>query len=243
MVLCYNAVTPCHWGDAKLAFPETRQTGHSCRFAIRPTYHCRSQLLRFRGLSFDLKYLLDQKPWDTGVTPPEVKELIESNALSPGRALDLGCGTGTNCIYLAHHGWEAVGVDFSAVAIQWARLKARRAGVTCQFHHADATDLSFLVDPFDLALDIGCLHSIPQKERQQYRAALSRLVRPGGLYMLYAFTGRPDRPTPRGVTPTQVRHLFAPAFVVQRQEGGDDPTGPQSAWYWLRRVGERAVQS
>jgi SAM-dependent methyltransferase len=192
--------------------------------------------VRFRGLDFDLKYLLGQKPWDTGVTPPEVKEMVENAALGPGRALDLGCGTGTNAIYLAHHGWEVVGVDFSALAVRQARRKARRPGAACQFHHADVTDLSFLVDPFDLALDIGCLHSIPPEGRSRYGAGLARLVQPGGLYLLSAFGGHPDRPGPRGVTPTQVRHLFAPAFVVERQEQGDDPTGPPSAWYWLRRI-------
>jgi cyclopropane fatty-acyl-phospholipid synthase-like methyltransferase len=198
--------------------------------------------LRFRGLDFDLKYLLGQKPWDTGVTPPEVREMIESAALKPGRALDLGCGTGTNCIYLARHGWEVVGVDFSAVAIWRARQKARRAGAACQFHHADVTDLSFLAGPFDLALDIGCLHSIPRAGWQRYGAVLTQLVRPGGLYLLYAFTSHPDRSASRGVTPAEVRHLFAPAFGVERQEGGDDPTGPRSAWYWLRRTQEPAVE-
>ena len=43
--------------------------------------------------------------------------------MEPGRALDLGCGTGTNAIWLAQHGWTAVGVDFSALAIESARRK------------------------------------------------------------------------------------------------------------------------
>lgn len=198
--------------------------------------------MRFRGLDFDLKYLLGQKPWDTGVTPPEIKKMVKNAALKPGRALDLGCGTGTNAIYLAHHGWEVVGVDFSAVAIRQAQRKARRAGAACQFYHADATDLSFLAGLFDLALDIGCLHSISQEGWQRYGAELARLVRPGGLYILYAFSGHPDRSAPRGLTPTKVHHLFAPAFVVERQEEGDDPTGPRSAWYWLRRVEDPVAQ-
>jgi len=184
---------------------------------------------------FDLQYLLGRVPWDTGVTPPEVVALIERGDLSPSRALDLGCGTGTNCIYLVRHGWEAVGVDFSALAIRRARRKSRRAGVDCRFYRADVTDLGFLAGPFDLALDIGCLHSLPPERRGRYAAGVARLVRPGGRYMLYAFTPRPDRPT-RGLAPEGVRRLLSPAFVVERQEGGDDPTGPRSAWYWLRRL-------
>ncbi|MEE8391145.1 MAG: class I SAM-dependent methyltransferase [Anaerolineae bacterium] len=193
--------------------------------------------MRLRGWAFDLLYLLRWTPWDTQVTPPEVVTLIEGETLPPGRALDLGCGTGTNSIYLARHGWEAVGVDFSLVAIRRARRKARRAGVNCQFHPSDVADLSFLMPPFDLVLDVGCLHTIPQESWEQYTKGLARLVRPGGLYLLYAFTVHPDRPTPRGMTPEEVRRLFDPAFIVERQEGGGDPTGPQSTWYWLRRVG------
>lgn len=188
----------------------------------------------YRSWFFDFHYLLGRPPWDTGVTPPEVVELIEGG-LSPGRALDLGCGTGTNCIYLARHGWETVGVDFSILAIRRAQRKARQAGVDCRFYRGDVTDLAFLADPFDLALDIGCLHSLPLEKRGRYASEVARLVRPGGLYLLYAFTPRPDRSTTRGIAPEEVHSLFAPAFAVEREEGGEDPSGPPSAWYWLRR--------
>jgi cyclopropane fatty-acyl-phospholipid synthase-like methyltransferase len=194
--------------------------------------------MRLRGWFFDLQYLLRRTPWDTKITPPEVVALVEGEILPPGRTLDLGCGTGTNSIYLAHRGWETVGVDFSAVAIRRARRKARRAKVDCRFYQADVTHLSFLKDngPFDLTLDIGCLHSIPEENWTRYATGVAQLARPGGLYMLYAFTTCSDHPSPRGVTPDQVRSLFDPAFTVERQEGGNDPTGPRSAWYWLRRT-------
>jgi SAM-dependent methyltransferase len=184
---------------------------------------------------FDLQYLLGRTPWDSGVTPPEVMEFVQG--FPPGRALDLGCGTGTNSITLACHGWEVVGVDFSGVAIRRARRKARRAGFDCRFHRADVTDLSFLTASFDLALDIGCLHSLPPEKQEQYAAGLARLVRPGGLYMLYAFLPWPDRHDSQGVTPEEIHRLFGSAFIVERQEGGDDPTGPRSAWTWMRRAG------
>ena len=59
---------------------------------------------------------------------------------------------------------QVVGVDFSILAIRRARRKARRAGDDCQFYRGDVTHLAFLADPFDLALDIGCLHSLPPGE-------------------------------------------------------------------------------
>ncbi|MCX7854455.1 MAG: methyltransferase domain-containing protein [Anaerolineae bacterium] len=190
-----------------------------------------------RSLFFELRYLLGNAPWDTGVTPPEVVELVERGGLAPGRALDLGCGTGTNSLYLARHGWDVVGVDFSAIAIGRARRRARRAGLPIRFYRADVTNLNFLTGPFDLALDVGCLHGLPAEGRGRYAAEVGRLVRPGGLYMLYAFLPQADGPPGRGITPEEVRRLFSPAFTVERQEGGEDPSGPRSAWYWLQRAG------
>jgi SAM-dependent methyltransferase len=182
---------------------------------------------------FEFKYLSGRAPWNSGVVPPEVVAEVEA-ASSPGRALDLGCGSGTTCIYLARHGWEVTGVDFSALAIWQARRKARRAGLRIAFYRADISDLSFLDGPFDLALDIGCLHSVPLEKRSQAAAEVARLVRPAGLYMLYAFLPRPARRAP-GLAPSQVIDLFGGAFAIERQEQGKDPNGPVSAWYWLRR--------
>lgn len=184
---------------------------------------------------FELRYLLGRAPWDTGVVPPEVVELVEQERLLPGRALDLGCGTGTSSLYLARHGWEVVGVDFSWLAIWKARRRARRERLPVRFHRADVTNLGFLTAPFDLALDIGCLHGVPAAGRERYAAEVARLVRPGGLYLLYAFCPRPDGPPGRGIAPEEVRRLFSPGFVVERKKLGEDPSGPRSAWYWLRR--------
>ena len=178
-----------------------------------------------RRVLFSVWYWLPGKRrWDTGVSPPELERFVGSHP--PGRALDLGCGTGTNGVYLARHGWEAVGVDFAGRAIAKARRRARDAGVSCAFLVGDVTRLA-VAGPFDLALDLGCLHSIPVGGRAGYAAGLGRVVRPGGTYLLYAFA--PGGPA-FGLTREDVRATFADAFdVVSFEEGKGRP----SAWYTL----------
>jgi len=180
-----------------------------------------------RRLWFGLWYWLPRRPpWDTGVTPPELERFVGSHA--PGRALDLGCGTGTNVVYLARNGWKAVGVDFARRAIAKARGRARDAGVECTFLVADVTRLA-VPGPFDLALDIGCLHSIAAAGRAAYAAGLARVVRSGGTFLLYAFA--PGGPAV-GLTADDVRATFADDFdVVGIEEGKGRP----SAWYTLVR--------
>lgn len=128
------------------------------------------------------KYYRDGKPpWDTGVTPPELVALVEGRvegreeghgALPPGRALELGCGTGTNAIYLARHGWEVVAVDLVDRAIEQAREKADAAGVAARLLHGDATRLDELdaPGPYDLFFDLSCYCGIPPHRRDAYAA-------------------------------------------------------------------------
>src|SRR2546425_12198873 len=137
---------------------------------------------------FSLWYWLPRRPpWDTGIVPPEVERFVASHP--PGRALDLGCGTGTNVVYLARQGWSAVGVDFAGRAIAKARRRARDAAVSCTFVDGDVTRLD-VAGPFDLALDLGCLASIPVAGRAGYAAGLGRGVRSAGTYLPYAFAPR-----------------------------------------------------
>lgn len=184
------------------------------------------------------RYLTGKARWDTNITPPEVVELVQSGQLPPGHALDLGCGTGTNAVYLAQHGWEAVGIDFVPRAIRAARRRARQAGVAerTRFLVADIARLGSLDlgGPFDLGLDIGCGHGFDVEARRQYAANLSRLVVPGGLLMLYMLRPGPEHRI--GLEPEDVEAAFAPYFTLQWTSLGDDlAANSRSAWYRLRR--------
>lgn len=182
-----------------------------------------------RRLWFMTAYAFTKPRWDTGITPPEVIEVIEKQKLSAGRALDLGCGTGTNSIYLAQHGWQVVGVDYIAQAVETAKQKAAAAGVKADFFQGDVTHLDFLEPPFDYALDLGCFHSLTANQRPAYVIGLNRLLRPGALFMCYAF--KPEAPV-GGIAIADMQALLNPSFSTVKIEHG---TGTPSAWYTFAR--------
>src|ERR1700680_4195290 len=75
--------------------------------------------------SFNEHYRSGNMPWDSGISPPELIEAVTGpTALAPGRMLDIGCGTGTNCRTAARLGGQTVGVDFVSLAIERANQKA-----------------------------------------------------------------------------------------------------------------------
>lgn len=187
---------------------------------------------------FEWRYWRGQTPWDTQITPPEVMEFIA--AQPAGSALDLGCGTGTNAITLARHGWRVTGVDFAPKAVQTARRKAAEAGLHITFHAADVTDLSMLTDPYDYVLDIGCLFVLGTEGRLRYARELARLTRSGSWYMLYAWLPRPWRGTVWGIAPEEVESLIGEHFTKDRQVIGEEK-GHASAWYWFVRKADSIV--
>ena len=182
-----------------------------------------------RKLWFTFAYLFTRPRWDTNITPPEVVELIERQPLPPGRALDLGCGTGTNAIYLVKQGWKVVGVDFVGRAIDTARRKSGAIGLAAEFHQGDVTRLEFLRPPFDFALDIGCFHSLAADRRSAYIAGLRRLLRPGALFLCYAF--KPESPM-GGIGVDDMQSIFSGGFTCLKIEHGQ---GIPSTWYTFER--------
>lgn len=182
-------------------------------------------------LFFSLFYFR-RPPWDTGISPPELITFIQTHP--PGRALDLGCGTGTNAITLAQHGWQVTGVDFVGRAIRAARRKARQAGLQVDFHAGDVTQLRGVNGPFDLVLDIGCLHSLTGKQKEVYIANLEHLLSPQGAFLLYAFLAKDDDAHGSGLTPNDLEILSSRLRLIQRCDGTDRGARP-SAWFTYQR--------
>ena len=189
-----------------------------------------------RRLSYALAYRTGRTPWDTGVTPPELVDLIQgAEALAPGRALDLGCGTGTNVASLADHGWVATGVEADRRAVEAAERRLRTSpGATVLRGDVTRLDALAVDGPFDLVLDIGCFHSIAPGRRDAYAHGVATRTTPGATLFVFAFARRPGL-VPIGVTPREMRDRFAPWFAPVGRIAGTQPPG--AAWYRLRRVG------
>jgi len=175
-------------------------------------------------------------PWDDPEPPPEVQSLAAT--LSPGRALDLGCGPGRASIYLARLGWQVDGVDFVPEAIELARQRAAEAGVNgVTFHLGPVTAMPHLTGPYDLALDVGCAHNFSEAELGAYQAELRRLVRPGGFYLLFAHLGETE--TDRWLWEPTLQRVFADSFRLIRAEYGQTTVREEtwsSAWFWFERI-------
>jgi SAM-dependent methyltransferase len=166
-------------------------------------------------------------------------------ALPPGRLLDLGCGTGINCLTLARLGWNVVGVDFAGRALEKANQKAWKvmdevvgAGGSVHFLQTDVTRLAPPVpaNQFSLVLDIGCLNSISPAPREVYARMVARQAMPGALFLLYAHFPSIRQNGPIGCLPEELDQLFVPAFQLERRTFGVAPQGGQSMWNWLRRI-------
>jgi SAM-dependent methyltransferase len=176
---------------------------------------------RWYSLVYRAFYLARLRIWERPVPPSDLVELIEGpEALAPGSALDLGCGTGTDSIYLAQHGWNVTGVDMVPDALAIARRKAAAKGVRADFVHDDVTRLSELVQgAFDLLLDFGCFHTLPPDQRLIYANCVSAVAAPGATFLLYGFA-RPPRlaPMPAGISLDEVRERFAGDWEIVSAE-------------------------
>ena len=181
-------------------------------------------------------------PWDIGPRV-ELIELVESGRIEPCRAIDLGCGTGSNAIFLAQHGFEVTGVDFAAGAIEKAIAKRNAAGIDVEFVIGDLTKLHGVLGPFAFVLDYGVLDDLPHEDRAKYVDTLLRLTAPGSQYLLWCFEWAPrwwERLWHQliAVVPGEVQARFGKYFEIEKVAGQEPDFSkfpPGFAAYLMRR--------
>jgi SAM-dependent methyltransferase len=172
-----------------------------------------------------------QPRWDTGISPPELIAFLESHPAS--RALDLGCGTGTNAITMAGYGWQVTGVDFVGRAIRAGRRKAKAAGIEVDLRTGDVTNLEGIHGTFQLVLDIGCFHSLSLSQRQAYLENIDSLLEPGGSFLIYLFVKDSLQQGGPGLVEDELLLIEQHLQLVERSNGTE--RGERSS-AWLRYI-------
>jgi len=133
-------------------------------------------------------------PWDSVGFRQDLVDFISDRDITADRfprTVDLGCGTGANVVYLAQQGHDSWGVDFSPVAIMKAEERAASAEVSPNFVVGDLTagSIDDLEGPFDLLIDFGTLDDLKGEARKAMADTVTRLSRPGSIFLEYCFYG------------------------------------------------------
>jgi SAM-dependent methyltransferase len=173
-------------------------------------------------------YRVGFTPWDGHPLARGLRKLIEGNTvppLSPGTALDVGCGTGDNAIYLAQHGWRVTGIDLVPKALEQARAKDPGTTVgtaSVDFVRADVTRLSTagLGTGFALVVDSGCLHGMNDHDRAASAREITAVTAPGARLLIIAFAPGGSFGV-RGIDRAEIEQLFTPEWVLL--SCGDEP--------------------
>jgi SAM-dependent methyltransferase len=154
--------------------------------------------------------------------------VVEGFLPKGGKVLDVGCGAGSNVLFLARNGFRAYGIDLSPGAVAAARARASEAGLSANIQEGDALALKFSQGGLDGVVDHGCFHTLPPSRRKDYAKEVHRALRPGGSFVLAWVArehtgpmGPPHRPSLREVTATfESRFLFTrTGFNLGREEG------------------------
>jgi SAM-dependent methyltransferase len=154
-------------------------------------------------------------PWDTGRPSSELIRVLQKHPTTPCRALDIGCGTGTNSVWLAQQGFDVTGIDLAPLAVERAEERARAAGVKARFLAADVLHLPDLGGGFGFFFDRGCYHAVRRGAPEQYAPAVARQLAVGARGLVLAGNARePHDPGPPVVTEEQIRSELGLAFEI-----------------------------
>ena len=128
-----------------------------------------------------------QLPWDTGVTAPELVEYFESLEKVPGQVLEIGCGTGTNAIWMAKKGSHVIATDISPTAIEEAKRKRDEEGLEIDFRVSNILEeLPSKDDSLDFVFDRGVFHVMTPDDRRTFIDAVAKMLRTNGYWLCLA---------------------------------------------------------
>lgn len=103
------------------------------------------------------------------------------------RLLDLGCGTGANLWYLAREGFDAFGIDGSAVALERAHRRLEQEGLQAHLHQGDILQLPYDSNSFDGVIDCECIYANSSADSRRILHEVERVLKPGAAFLSITF--------------------------------------------------------
>ncbi|KAA1424016.1 class I SAM-dependent methyltransferase [Mumia zhuanghuii] len=157
----------------------------------------------FEPPSWDERYSGEETVWSG---KPNAQLVAEVSVLTPGTALDVGCGEGGDVIWLASQGWKVTGADFSANGLARAARHAKDAGVADKVDWWQVDARSFAAD--GRAYDLVSTHFLhpPNGGMVEVVARLAEAVAPGGRLLVVGHA--PSEAFFTHLSPNQRRAMF-----------------------------------
>ncbi|HUQ28599.1 MAG TPA: methyltransferase domain-containing protein [Usitatibacter sp.] len=141
---------------------------------------------------WELRYGARFLPWDAGKVPAQLLAFVRASA-GPRRVLVPGCGSAWDVRCFAEHGWDVLGIDFSAAAVEEARtVLGPHAG-----HVREADFFAPIPEaPFNVVYERAFLCALPRRLWSDWARRASELVRPGGDMAGFFYFGEGQRGPP-----------------------------------------------
>lgn len=192
------------------------------------------------------RYKSGDTPWDVGRPDFNLMETVAEYNISPCKALDVGCGTGDNSIWLAQNHFQVTGTDVSDIALEKAKEKASQAEVACEFMLIDFLGSKIKGLPFGFIFDRGCFHSFASEDaRKKFAKNVADHLERAGLWLTIVGNADEDRqgPGPPQRTARDIVLAVEPYFEILLLKStcfGSNRPNPPRAWRCLmqkRKVG------
>ena len=189
---------------------------------------------------FKQRYETGNTPWDLGRPDPNLIQTVTAVPIKPCMALDIGCGTGDNSIWLSQQGFQVTGIDSLEIAIKKAREKAAKANTGCAFAVGDILK-SRIEGTFGFAFDRGCFHILgSDKERETFAERVNDRLDKDGLWLSLAGNADEQRngPGPPQRTARDIVNAVELHFeILSLVSGafGSNRSNPPRAWVCLMK--------
>ena len=185
------------------------------------------------------RYQSGNTPWDAGQPDCNLIDVVAQQPIPSCKALEIGCGTGDNAIWLAQNRFQVIAVDVSDIAIEKAKEKASKANVECDFMRVDFLTTTIECAPFDFVFDRGCFHSFgSEDDRSRFAQNVATHLAEAGLWLtlvgnadeIRQGSGPPQRKA--GDIVLAVEPYFEILFLQSSYFGSNRPNPPR-AWKCL----------